>query len=68
MLHNPVFVLETKGGDQAREHGPRSDALISLCDAHAVFTDRSPSEYFMKVLLEISNIVKLVHDCINGMR
>lgn len=49
-MHNPVVVLETKDGDQARERGPRADALISLCYAHAVFTDRSPGEYFMKVL------------------
>lgn len=67
MLRNPGFALETKDGDQAHQHRARSGAPISLCCAHAVFTDRSSREYFMKVLFEISNILKLVHDCINGM-
>lgn len=56
-MRNPGFVLETKNG---HEHRARSDALISL-GVHATFT---ASEYFMKVLFEISNILKLVYDCI----
>lgn len=56
------FVLETKNGDQAHEYRPRPDALISLRNTRAAaFT---ASEWLMKVLFKISNILKLVYGCI----
>lgn len=53
-LCNPG-VLGTKNGDQVQEHRARSDALLSLRKAHAV---SKASEYFLKVLFEIPNILK----------
>lgn len=47
----------------------QSEALVSHCNTHRVFTSsrqRGPREYFMKDLFEILNDLKLVHDFING--
>lgn len=57
-MRNTGFVLQTENRDHAHEHRARSEDLVSLRNMHTVFT---ASEYFMKVLLELSNIHKLVY-------
>lgn len=62
------FALDTKVKDQAHKHRAPA-AQISDCNTNDVFTSgrqKAPCEYLMEDLLEIFNILKLVHDFING--
>lgn len=64
------FTLDTKVKDQAHTHRAHSQAaLISRSNTNDVFTSgrqRSPSEFLMIVLFEISNKLKLIHDFLMG--
>lgn len=64
------FTLDTKVKDQANTHRAHSQAaLISRSNTNDVFTSgrqRSPSEFLMIVLFEISNKLKLIHDFLMG--
>lgn len=64
------FTLDTKVKDQAHTHRAHCQAaLISRSNTNDVFTSgrqRSPSEFLMIVLFEISNKLKLIHDFLMG--